>query len=180
MNWQNARFVKSILSPAEKPQPVLDEIAVVGRSNVGKSSLINALLSKKNLAKVSKKPGKTQLINFYSIDNRFYLVDLPGYGYAPVSATRKRIWQSSIEAYLKDNPMLQLLLMLIDCRHSLMENDIIMLTWLKYYHINYAVILTKQDKLPYNKYRQHLDKFKAVLEGTTVLPFSIARGTEHS
>jgi len=179
MNWQNSRFIKSIITIHDKPQPPKDEIAVVGRSNVGKSSLINALLSKKKLAKVSKIPGKTQLINFFSIDDRFYLVDLPGYGYASISATQRLRWKSVIETYLKNNTVLKLLLLLIDCRHTLMEIDKMMLEWLNYYHINYVVILTKRDKLSYNKYIQRENEFKAMYEDVLIAPFSIHMEKSH-
>jgi GTP-binding protein len=173
MNWQKSHFIKSLTAIHDKPQPLRDEIAVVGRSNVGKSSLINALLSKKKLAKVSKTPGKTQLINFYAVDDHFYLVDLPGYGYANVSVKQRLKWESIIETYLKNNAYLKLLLLLIDCRHALMANDKMMLEWLRYYHINHVVILTKRDKLSYSKYIQKENEFKAVLENIAVIPFSI-------
>jgi GTP-binding protein len=173
MNWQNSHFLKSITDKDKKPQPPKDEIAVIGRSNVGKSSLINALLSRKKLAKVSRSPGKTQLINYFSVDNTFYLVDLPGYGYARVAKMVKERWKSFIESYLKNNLQLKLILLLIDCRHDLMESDLLMYKWLNFYRIPYCIILTKRDKLSKNRFKKQENKFKVLLKDATCIPYSV-------
>jgi GTP-binding protein len=173
MNWQNSIFIKSISDMNQRPQPVMEEIAVIGRSNVGKSSLINALLSKKKLAKVSRTPGKTQLINYYSVDHAFYLVDLPGYGYARIARVEKEKWKSFIESYLINNAQLKLVLLLIDCRHDLMASDRLMLEWLNFYRIPYRLILTKRDKVSNNRFLAQKNKFKVLLKDIDLTPFSI-------
>jgi GTP-binding protein len=173
MNWQNSIFIKSISDMNQRPQPVMEEIAVIGRSNVGKSSLINALLSKKKLAKVSRTPGKTQLINYYAVDHAFYLVDLPGYGYARIARVEKEKWKSFIESYLINNAQLKLVLLLIDCRHDLMASDRLMLEWLNFYRIPYRLILTKRDKVSNNRFLAQKNKFKVLLKDIDLTPFSI-------
>lgn len=180
MNWQNSHFLKSITDISDKPNSDKDEIAVIGRSNVGKSSLINALVSRKNLARVSRTPGKTQLINYYSIDDIFFLVDLPGYGFAKVSRQNKVNWKLSIERYLKDNRYIRCILLLIDCRHSLMDSDRQMIDWLKFYRIPFIIVLTKSDKLSNNQLIKQESIFKVMVEEVEILPFSTFRNKSHS
>jgi GTP-binding protein len=149
--FPNVSFVKSIVDLKDKPQPVLPEIAVVGRSNVGKSSLINSIFNQKKLAKVSSTPGKTRLINYFEVNNSFYFVDLPGYGFAKISKDESEKWKNMIESYLQFNSNLYLLLVLIDARRGIMNIDQSLLDWLLFYKINYKMVLTKIDKLSGNE-----------------------------
>ena len=125
----------------------LDEVALVGRSNVGKSSLINHLLRKPALAKVSAKPGKTQTLNFFNIDEKIALVDLPGYGFAKVPKELKMKWASSIDHYLRTRESLKLLVILMDCRHNPSAEDVELLMWANAYNKPFLIVLTKYDKL---------------------------------
>lgn len=148
---KNARFVKSILEVQEKPKPALPEIVFAGRSNVGKSSLINSLVNQRNFARVSKKPGKTQTINFFSVDDKFYLVDLPGYGYARRPIAQKSVWNKSIEDYLINSRELLILFVLIDSRVGVKEKDQQLIEWLDYNQIPFQIIATKVDQIPRSK-----------------------------
>lgn len=148
------------------PPPVLPEYAFIGRSNVGKSSLINMLTGKKNLALTSGKPGKTQLINHFVINESWYLVDLPGYGYARTSKTNRSKWEEMIASYLLDRPNLVLLFVLIDIRHDLQRIDEEFLQWAGENAIPLCIVLTKADKLK----RSEVDKYTG----------AIRRGLKHS
>jgi len=153
------------------------EIAIVGRSNVGKSSLINTVFNRKNLAKISSTPGKTRLINYFSIDNALYIVDLPGYGYAKQTKKMRIEWQKVIEPYLKDNSDLKIVFLLIDSRHNIMDNDRIMIEWLQHYRIPYILILTKIDKISNNHYRKMNMELSRKYPGHEILRFSAKDGT---
>ncbi len=142
-----AEFILSATSPAHFPETSYPEIAFAGRSNVGKSSLLNKLLRRKNLAKTSSTPGKTRQINFFRVDDRFQLVDLPGYGYAKVSKTEREAWRELIEIYLLERPQLRLVISLIDARHEPTNLDRDLLEWLESIEQPYAVVLTKGDKI---------------------------------
>lgn len=144
---KNPQFEKSITTLSDRPSPELPEIAIVGRSNVGKSSLINALVNIRNFAKVSRTPGKTRTINYFRIDNSFYIVDLPGYGYAKVSRVEKKKWQAFVEPYLLQSNNLCLLFVLIDSKVGPKEMDILLLEWLRFHKIPFQVIATKADKI---------------------------------
>lgn len=133
----------------------MPEIAIVGKSNVGKSSLINNLLRNKKLAKTSSTPGKTQSLNFYTIDNALALVDLPGYGFAKVSDSVKEQWSSSLEFYLKERNQLKLILFLLDSRRVPTEDDLALLQWAAHSHIPFLVIFTKIDKLNTSEHHTH-------------------------
>ena len=135
-------FRESQYPPSDKP-----EIAFAGRSNVGKSSLINILVNRKGLARTSSRPGRTQSINFFSIDNRLYFVDLPGYGYARVPIKVKKSWQHMVETYLDKRSNLRAVVVILDIRRDTASGDIQLLTWLKYYGIHAIPVLTKADKL---------------------------------
>lgn len=148
---KNPQFIKSTLDWRDAPKPALSELAFVGRSNVGKSSLINSLLGRKNFARVSKQPGKTRTINYFLIDEAFYLVDLPGYGYAKISKAEKKAWQTAIEAYLLKSKELQLLFLLIDGKVGAKDNDIQIVEWLKYNRVPFVIVATKIDKVPKSK-----------------------------
>lgn len=143
----SAEFIKSAVDPANYPKENLPEIAFVGRSNVGKSSLINSLLNRKRLVKISSTPGKTQLINFFQINNQFFFVDLPGYGFARVPTAIKKNWGKMIETYLSKRKNLNLVILIFDIRHNPTENDRSMLKWLDSYQIQTLFIVNKSDKV---------------------------------
>ncbi len=170
---KNAQFVKSIAAFSQKPQQVLPEISFAGRSNVGKSSLLNALTNRKNLAKISSKPGKTRLINYFLINDCYYFVDLPGYGFARVAKSVSSSWQGLLEEYILKSDQLRCLCLLIDSRHDLMKNDVQMIDWLDYNQIPFIIVLTKSDKLSKNKLNMQLQTFRKLLPDHHVLPFSI-------
>lgn len=146
MKITSAEFVKSVVKIDDLPKDNLSEIAFVGRSNVGKSSLLNALMKKK-LAYTSGAPGKTREINYFRINQKFYFVDLPGYGYAKVSKSEQAAWKVLLEAYLKNRPQLKLCLLLVDSRHPNLENDKEMQEFLYFYGRRFALVRTKLDKL---------------------------------
>ena len=152
---KNSDFVTSAVKKEQYPETGLPEIAFVGRSNVGKSSIINALTNRRKLAKVSQTPGKTKLINFFTINNdEFYLVDLPGYGYAKVSKSEKASWGNIIETYLSGRSELKRVVLLVDSRHKPTADDIQMHEWIKFYGYDEVIIATKSDKLSNNELRK--------------------------
>ncbi|MCI8885109.1 MAG: YihA family ribosome biogenesis GTP-binding protein [Dorea sp.] len=157
------------------PENTLPEIAFAGKSNVGKSSLINALMNRKSYARISATPGKTQTINFYNINQEFYLVDLPGYGYAKVSEQEKQKWGQMVERYLHGSKQLRAVFLLIDIRHDPSANDKMMYDWIVSWGYHPIIIATKLDKI---KRSQKDKQVKAVrqglglLPGTEVIPFS--------
>ena len=152
----------------------LCQIVFVGKSNVGKSSLINAMLNRKNLAHTSNSPGKTQTINFYNVDQKFYFVDLPGYGYAAASKQKISSWSKLIEKYLSDSKLIRLVFLLIDIRHTPGQNDKLMYDWLKFYGFNLIIIATKSDKIKTSQLNERLNDIKntLALDKKTILPFS--------
>jgi len=147
----SAEFVKSAVWPPQYPPATLPEIAFVGRSNVGKSSLINTLVGRKKLAKTSNTPGRTQLINFFTINEKVSFVDLPGYGFAKVAQSVKKDWGDMIEAYLRERLSLALVVLILDIRRDPSEDDLSLRDWLEHYRIPYLYILTKTDKLSNNQ-----------------------------
>lgn len=157
------------------PDNTLPEIAFAGKSNVGKSSLINALMNRKSYARISATPGKTQTINFYNINEALYLVDLPGYGYAKVSAREKEQWGRLIERYLHGSRQLKAVFLLIDIRHDPSANDRMMYDWVVNQGYNPIIIATKKDKLKRSQVAKHVKMIKQGLNlvpGTKVIPFS--------
>jgi|SRR6056297_610830 len=162
--------------PDQYPVTSCKEIAFAGKSNVGKSSLINALLDRKNLARTSGAPGKTRTVNFYSVnDNELVIVDLPGYGYARVSKKEKEKWQKMIETYLHKREQLREVILLVDIRHEPGENDVIMYDWIKSFGFSGLVIATKSDKIPKGKIDKHIKIIKnklAIEEEGLIIPFS--------
>lgn len=157
------------------PKNELVEIAFAGKSNVGKSSLINALMQRKSYARTSQQPGKTQTINFYNINNELYFVDLPGYGYAKVSKEVKIKWGKMIDNYLKKSEVLRLLFLLVDIRHEPGQNDIDMYNWAIHYGFNPVIIATKSDKISRGAKQKHIAQIRKtlnVVEGTPIIPFS--------
>jgi GTP-binding protein len=147
----SAEFIKSATEPAHYPEGALPEIAFVGRSNVGKSSLLNTLVRRKNLAKTSNTPGRTQLINFFLINDRYIFVDLPGYGFARVPEAVRRNWGPMVETYLKERPNLRLVVLILDIRRDPSVQDLDLLGWLDAYRIPVLPVLTKTDKLSKNQ-----------------------------
>jgi GTP-binding protein len=147
----SAEFIKSAVWPPQYPPATLPEIAFVGRSNVGKSSLINTLVGRKTLAKTSNTPGRTQLINFFTINEKVSFVDLPGYGFAKVAQSIKKDWGDMIESYLRERLNLALVVFILDIRRDPSEDDLALRDWLEHYRIPYVYILTKADKLSNNQ-----------------------------
>lgn len=147
MEIKQSEFITSAVKPNQYPVDDRPEIAFVGRSNVGKSSIINSITNRRSLAKVSATPGKTRLINFFLINNAFYLVDLPGYGYARVSKSEKESWGKIIENYLLNRPQLKKVVLLVDSRHKPTNDDILMYKWIKHYGRDTLIVATKKDKL---------------------------------
>ena len=143
----DVEFLISAFRKSDYPLPDKPEVAFAGRSNVGKSSLINVLVNRKGFAKTSSKPGRTQSINFFSVDNRLYLVDLPGYGYARVPLHVKKSWGEMVESYLRRRSNLKAIVMILDIRRDPNEGDMNLLNWLNHYGINSILVLTKADKL---------------------------------
>jgi GTP-binding protein len=160
---KTAEFIISAADLKQFPEDNLSEIAFVGRSNVGKSSLINKLVNRKNLAKTSSKPGKTRTINFYLINNLFRFVDLPGYGYAAVSKEIKNQWSKLIEDYLKNRKDLKAVIQLIDLRHEPTNLDIMMYDWLNHFNYPKIIVATKCDKLKKGKQIKQLNLAKRTL-----------------
>ncbi|MCI8634539.1 MAG: YihA family ribosome biogenesis GTP-binding protein [Eubacterium sp.] len=157
------------------PDTVLPEVAFAGKSNVGKSSLINGLMNRKSLARTSSQPGKTQTINFYNINTEMYLVDLPGYGYAKVPETEKRKWGKMIERYLHGSKQLRAVFLLIDIRHDPSANDKTMYEWIAYQGYEPVIIATKLDKLKKTQVKKHIDAIRKGLDlpqQTRVFPYS--------
>ncbi|MBN1932861.1 MAG: YihA family ribosome biogenesis GTP-binding protein [Desulfobacterales bacterium] len=144
---KSAKFVTSAVKPSQYPPALLPEIAFAGRSNVGKSTLINAILNRKHLVKTSSTPGRTQLINFFDINDNFTFVDLPGYGYAKVPDNIKKKWGPMIETYILNRKTLKAILVIMDIRRIPRQEEINLIEWLKYIRIPYIPILTKADKL---------------------------------
>ncbi|MBE7038268.1 MAG: YihA family ribosome biogenesis GTP-binding protein [Ruminococcaceae bacterium] len=178
MNLNNAALTISAVTPKQYPKEKLMEIAFAGRSNVGKSSLINKLLNRKSLARVSSKPGKTATINFYNIDNTMYFVDLPGYGYAKVSKEEKKKWGTMIETYLSTRENLSQVILLVDSRHKPTENDIMMLGYIRACCERAVVIATKCDKLSKTELNKNLGEIIKTLKlsgDDIIIPFSTVK-----
>lgn len=174
-----AKYIISAVGPKQYPETGYPEIAMAGRSNVGKSSLINSLCGRKALARTSAHPGKTQTLNFYEINGFFHLVDLPGYGYAKVSQTRRQEWSDFISRYLKERDKIIMVLHLIDLRHEPMKNDREMSEWLRQLDIPYVVLCTKTDKISRGRRAAHLTAIRKglKLDGTVpVIAYSSETG----
>lgn len=175
MNVNNVALAAVTGKKEQFPEPTIPEIAFVGKSNVGKSSLINAMVNRKALARTSSNPGKTRTINFYNVEDLLYFVDLPGYGYARAAKTEIEKWGTLIETYLLKRESLKAIVLLIDIRHEPGENDRLMHEWLKHYNYKIIIAATKSDKLK----RSQLNKHKAMLikafnlsKEDVIIPFS--------
>lgn len=174
---KNAEHEITAVKPNQYPVTGFPEVAFVGRSNVGKSSIINTLLNRKNLARVGQTPGKTRQINFFNVNNNFYLVDLPGYGFANVSKDMKASWENIIETYLYSRRQnhLKLVIMLVDIRHSPSKDDIVMHQWIKGFGMNALIVATKSDKISRSQINVRINDIRKVLQldkSTKVIPFS--------
>lgn len=176
MNLHNVELMLSAVSKKQYPDTKLPEIAFAGRSNVGKSSLINRLLNRKKLARVSASPGKTATINFYNIDKTLIFVDLPGYGFAKVSKQEKEKWGRMIEEYLNDREQLLRVVLLVDMRHKPTNDDIMMLDWITESGFEPIVIATKKDKVKPSKRDEALKLIKDTLGIDNIIPFSSEKG----
>lgn len=175
MNLHNVSLTVSAVSPKQYPKDGLMEFAFAGRSNVGKSSMINKLLNRKSMARVSGTPGKTVTINFYNIDDKIYLVDLPGYGYAQRSKSEVEKWGKMMEDYLSGREQLVQTMLLVDSRHKPTQDDITMADWIRHYHDNLIVIATKMDKLKKKEIEPNLQRIWETLEmgeDDILVPFS--------
>lgn len=175
-----AEFLQGVADLHQLPKNELKEVLFIGRSNVGKSSLLNKMCNRKNLARSSSTPGKTREINYYIVNNEFYFVDLPGYGYAKVPEQMRAGWKRLIEDFLKRGRPIALGMQLIDSRQEPTPLDLMMMDWLEYYEIPYLLILTKSDKLPVSKLSRQLEAYRTrfssqLTEGSCrgIVPFSI-------
>jgi len=166
-NLETVCGITSVIPENDKP-----EIAFAGKSNVGKSSLINALMNRKSLARTSSQPGKTQTINFYNINDLLYFVDLPGYGYAKVSESVKEKWGKMVEKYFKMSKQLKMVFLLVDIRHAPSENDRIMYDWIVYHGYQPVIIATKLDKIKRSQKDKQIKESLKVQPGTIIIPFS--------
>lgn len=174
MEIKQAEFVTSAVKKTQYPNTNMPEVAFVGRSNVGKSSLINTLVNRRKLVKVSSTPGKTRLVNFFIINNELHFVDLPGYGYAKVSKQEKQGWAKVIETYLLNRDQLKKVILLLDCRRKPNEDDIMMYEWIKHYGYEAVIVMTKIDKLKKREYAksEKLIRETMHLKDETILKFS--------
>lgn len=180
MKINNVEFVTSAVRRSQYPEGNTPEFLLVGRSNVGKSSFINTLMNRKNLARTSSIPGKTQTLNFYLINDTFYFVDVPGYGFARVSQKLKNKFGEMIEDYLKERENLKMVFMIIDARHKPTEDDILMYNYLNYYNIPVTIIATKSDKISKNNYDKNIKLIRDTLnltEDTKIILFSSLKKT---
>ncbi|HEB50588.1 MAG TPA: YihA family ribosome biogenesis GTP-binding protein [Desulfobulbus sp.] len=163
MNFSNVRFLLSAYSLGQLPEPVYPDIAFAGRSNVGKSSLINRLVGRRNLVKTSSRPGKTQSLNYFLVDESLYLVDLPGYGFARVSRKVQSSWQQLITGYLTGRQSLACVVVIIDLRHELKPRDRELIDWLRHHGLAYLPVYTKADKLTRNRQARNASALDAAL-----------------
>lgn len=163
------------VEPKGYPEDELSEIAFVGRSNVGKSSFINSMINRKNLARTSGKPGKTRTINFYIINESFRFVDLPGYGYAKVSKTEQEKWRGIIDTYLSDRKNLKEVVLIVDMRHSPTQQDVIMYNWIRSFGYDGIVVATKSDKISKGSMQKNIKIIKEKLgveDANLIIPYS--------
>jgi len=179
MKVTNAEIVISAVKPEQYPNSSLPEFALAGRSNVGKSSFINKMINRKNLARTSSKPGKTQTLNFFLINDSLYFVDVPGYGFAKVSKKEREAWGRMIETYLTTRKQLRAVVLIVDLRHPPTNDDVMMYEFLKHYEIPAVIIATKADKIPKGKWQKHLKVVREtlkVVESDPVIIFSSETG----
>lgn len=164
MKVTSADIVISAVKPEQYPETEIPEFALAGRSNVGKSSFINKMLNRKSLARTSSKPGKTQTLNFFLINEVLHFVDVPGYGYAKVSKTERAAWGKMIETYITSREQLKACVLIVDLRHPPTQDDVMMYDFLKHYEIPCVIIATKADKIPKGKWQKHLKVTRETLD----------------
>jgi GTP-binding protein len=164
MKVTSSNIVISAVKPEQYPETELPEFALAGRSNVGKSSFINKMLNRKGLARISSKPGKTQTLNFYLINEVLHFVDVPGYGYAKVSKSERAAWGRMIETYFTTREQLKAAVLIVDLRHPPTKDDVMMYDFFKHYEIPCIIIATKADKIPKGKWQKHLKVTKETLD----------------
>lgn len=164
MDVNNVELVISAVRPEQYPETDLPEYALAGRSNVGKSSFINTMIRRKSMARISQKPGKTQTLNFYKIEEALFFVDVPGYGFAKVSKTEREKWGVMIETYITSREQLRGVIQIVDLRHKPTEDDRMMYEFLKYYDIPVIVVATKADKIPRSKWQKNAKIVRETLD----------------
>ncbi|MGH2318283.1 ribosome biogenesis GTP-binding protein YihA/YsxC [Planococcus sp. SE5232] len=164
MKVNNVELVISAVRPDQYPEDGLPEFALAGRSNVGKSSFINKMIGRKSMARISSKPGKTQTLNFYKIEEKLFYVDVPGYGYAKVSKSEREAWGKMIERYITDREPLRAVIQIVDLRHPPSRDDIAMYDFMKHFEIPCIIIATKADKIPKGKWDKHKKIVRTALD----------------
>lgn len=181
INFNNINLIISAAKKAQYPDTGLTEVALSGRSNVGKSTFINSMIGRKNMARTSQQPGKTQTLNFYNIDEQLIFVDVPGYGYAKVSKVQREKFGKMIEEYITQRENLKLVIQLVDLRHQPTEDDVLMYNYLKHFDIPTLVICTKEDKIAKGKVQKHIKRIKDKLElesGDNIISYSSIKNSK--
>lgn len=181
INFNNINLIISAVKKAQYPDTGLTEVALSGRSNVGKSTFINGMIGRKNMARTSQQPGKTQTLNFYNIDEQLIFVDVPGYGYAKVSKVQREKFGKMIEEYITQRENLKLVIQLVDLRHQPTEDDVLMYNYLKHFDIPTLVICTKEDKIAKGKVQKHIKRIKDKLElesGDNIISYSSIKNSK--
>lgn len=181
INFNNIILIISAVKKAQYPDTGLTEVALSGRSNVGKSTFINSMIGRKNMARTSQQPGKTQTLNFYNIDEQLIFVDVPGYGYAKVSKVQREKFGKMIEEYITQRESLKLVIQLVDLRHQPTEDDVLMYNYLKHFDIPTLVICTKEDKIAKGKVQKHIKRIKDKLElesGDNIISYSSIKNSK--
>ncbi|MDU3104164.1 MAG: ribosome biogenesis GTP-binding protein YihA/YsxC [Staphylococcus epidermidis] len=181
INPNNINLIISAVKKAQYPDTGLTEVALSGRSNVGKSTFINSMIGRKNMARTSQQPGKTQTLNFYNIDEQLIFVDVPGYGYAKVSKVQREKFGKMIEEYITQRENLKLVIQLVDLRHQPTEDDVLMYNYLKHFDIPTLVICTKEDKIAKGKVQKHIKRIKDKLElesGDNIISYSSIKNSK--
>ncbi|KAB2304108.1 ribosome biogenesis GTP-binding protein YihA/YsxC [Staphylococcus epidermidis] len=179
INFNNINLIISAVKKAQYPDTGLTEVALSGRSNVGKSTFINSMIGRKNMARTSQQPGKTQTLNFYNIDEQLIFVDVPGYGYAKVSKVQREKFGKMIEEYITQRENLKLVIQLVDLRHQPTEDDVLMYNYLKHFDIPTLVICTKEDKIAKGKVQKHIKRIKDKLEsGDNIISYSSIKNSK--
>ncbi len=175
---KNPKFEISVMNKSQYPKNNLPEIVLAGKSNVGKSSFVNAMINRKSLARTSSAPGKTRQLNFYNMDNKFYFVDLPGYGYSEMSKAEQKKVGDATESYLKSRKNINLIILLVDIRHKPSENDKMMMEYIKSTGKHYIVITSKADKIAKTKVQSYVDDISKELEVDEDLIFGFSAETK--
>ena len=181
INFNNINLIISAVKKAQYPDTGLTEVALSGRSNVGKSTFINSMIGRKNMARTSQQPGKTQTLNFYNIDEQLIFVDVPGYGYAKVSKVQREKFGKMIEEYITQRENLKLVIQLVDLRHQPTEDDVLMYNYLKHFDIPTLLICTKEDKIAKGKVQKHIKRIKDKLElesGDNIISYSSIKNSK--